>query len=75
MLQLKNLGLCYCYNEQHSVREFIEESFFDESIIWDGNGINEGILKSTVILIKNIFARKETLLGDPSLAKDLDKIK
>ena len=65
-------------NEQHSVREFIEESFafFDESIIWDGNGINEkGILKSTgkvvVDINKKYFrpAEVETLLGDPSLAK------
>tara|TARA_Y100000589_G_scaffold315030_1_gene338089 strand:+ start:523 stop:1548 length:1026 start_codon:yes stop_codon:yes gene_type:complete len=65
-------------NEQHSVREFIEESFafFNESIIWDGNGINEkGILKSTgkivVDINKKYFrpAEVETLLGDPSLAK------
>ena len=65
-------------NEQHSVREFIEESFafFDESIIWEGNGINEkGILKSTgkvvVDINKKYFrpAEVESLLGDPSLAK------
>ena len=65
-------------NEQHSVREFIEHAFafFNESIIWDGDGINEkGILKSTgkvvVDINKKYFrpAEVETLLGDPSLAK------
>ena len=69
-------------NEQHSVREFIEESFkyFGESIEWSGKGINEkGILKSNgkvVIKINKKYFRPtevETLLGDASLAeKDLN---
>ena len=68
-------------NEQHSVREFIEESFnyFGESIEWSGEGIKEkGILKSSgkvVIEINEKYFRPtevETLLGDASLAeKDL----
>jgi GDPmannose 4,6-dehydratase len=68
-------------NEQHSVREFIEESFnyFGESIEWIGEGIKEkGILKSSgkvVIEINEKYFRPtevETLLGDASLAeKDL----
>jgi len=65
-------------NEQHSVREFIEESFsyFGESIIWSGEGIKEkGILESTgnvVIEINEKYFRPtevETLLGDASLAE------
>ena len=68
-------------NEQHSVRDFIEESFkyFGETIEWTGSGINEkGILQSSgkeVIEINKKYFRPtevETLLGDPSLAeKDL----
>tara|TARA_Y100000768_G_scaffold71191_1_gene50189 strand:- start:8421 stop:9440 length:1020 start_codon:yes stop_codon:yes gene_type:complete len=68
-------------NEQHSVREFIEESFkyFGETIEWSGSGINEkGILQSSgkeVIEINKKYFRPtevETLLGDASLAeKDL----
>ncbi|MED5475174.1 MAG: GDP-mannose 4,6-dehydratase [Candidatus Neomarinimicrobiota bacterium] len=68
-------------NEQHSVREFIEESFkyFGETIEWTGSGIDEkGILQSSgkeVIEINQKYFRPtevETLLGDPSLAeKDL----
>tara|TARA_Y100001970_G_scaffold197305_1_gene240036 strand:+ start:24532 stop:25551 length:1020 start_codon:yes stop_codon:yes gene_type:complete len=68
-------------NEQHSVREFIEESFkyFGETIEWTGSGINEkGILQSSgkeVIEINKKYFRPtevETLLGDASLAeKDL----
>ena len=68
-------------NEQHSVREFIEESFnyFGESIEWTGEGIKEkGILKSSgkvVIEINKKYFRPtevETLLGDASLVeKDL----
>tara|TARA_X000000368_G_C23034486_1_gene714008 strand:- start:136 stop:1161 length:1026 start_codon:yes stop_codon:yes gene_type:complete len=68
-------------NEQHSVREFIEESFnyFGETIEWTGSGIDEkGILQSSgkeVIEINKKYFRPtevETLLGDPSLAeKDL----
>tara|TARA_Y100000748_G_scaffold303978_1_gene311118 strand:+ start:1687 stop:2712 length:1026 start_codon:yes stop_codon:yes gene_type:complete len=68
-------------NEQHSVREFIEESFnyFGESIEWTGEGIKEkGILKSSgkvVVEINEKYFRPtevETLLGDASLAeKDL----
>ena len=65
-------------NEQHSVREFIEESFdyFGESIVWSGEGVKEkGILKSTgkvVIEINEKYFRPtevETLLGDASLAE------
>ena len=65
-------------NEQHSVREFIEESFnyFGESIEWVGKGVKEkGILKSngkTVIEINEKYFRPtevETLLGDASLAE------
>jgi len=65
-------------NEQHSVREFIEESFnyFGESIEWTGKGIKEkGVLKSngkTVIGINEKYFRPtevETLLGDASLAE------
>jgi len=69
-------------NEQHSVREFIEESFsyFGESIEWTGEGVKEkGILKSSgkvVIEIDERYFRPtevETLLGDASLAeKDLN---
>jgi|TARA_B110000263_G_scaffold241907_1_gene246728 GDPmannose 4,6-dehydratase len=64
--------------EQHSVREFIEESFnyFGESIEWTGEGIKEkGILKSNgkaVIGINEKYFRPtevETLLGDASLAE------
>lgn len=68
-------------NEQHSVREFVEESFryFGESIEWSGKGINEkGVLKSSgkvvVQIDKKYFRPTEvnTLLGDASLAeKDL----
>jgi GDPmannose 4,6-dehydratase len=65
-------------NEQHSVREFIEESFnyFGETIEWTGEGIKEkGILKSNgkiVIEINEKYFRPtevETLLGDASLAE------
>lgn len=65
-------------NEQHSVREFIEESFnyFGESIEWTGEGIKEkGVLKSSgkvVIEINEKYFRPtevETLLGDASLAE------
>lgn len=65
-------------NEQHSVREFIEEafSFFGESIVWEGNGTEElGFLKSngkSVINIDKKYFRPsevQTLLGDASLAK------
>jgi GDPmannose 4,6-dehydratase len=65
-------------NETHSVREFIEESFkfFDESIIWEGNGIDEkGILKSNgkeVISINPSYYRPtevDILIGDNSKAK------
>ena len=65
-------------NETHSVREFIEESFkfFDESIIWEGNGIDEkGILKSNgkeVISINPSYYRLtevDILIGDNSKAK------
>lgn len=65
-------------NEQHSVREFIEESFnyFGESIEWTGEGIKEkGVLKSSgkvVIEINEKYFRPtevETLLGDSSLAE------
>ena len=65
-------------NEQHSVREFIEESFnyFGESIEWTGEGIKEkGVLKSSgkvVIEINEKYFRTtevETLLGDSSLAE------
>ena len=68
-------------NEQHSVRDFIEESFkyFGETIEWTGSGIDEkGILQSSgkeVIEINKKYFRPtevETLLGDSSLAeKDL----
>ena len=65
-------------NEQHSVREFIEESFafFGESIEWDGEGLSEqGILESSgkvVVKIDKKYFRPtevETLLGDSSLAE------
>ena len=65
-------------NEQHSVREFIEESFnyFGESIEWTGEGIEEkGVLKSSgkvAIEINEKYFRPtevETLLGDASLAE------
>ena len=65
-------------NEQHSVREFIEESFafFGESIKWDGEGLSEqGILESSgkvVVKIDKKYFRPtevETLLGDSSLAE------
>jgi len=65
-------------NEQHSVREFIEESFnyFGESIEWTGEGIKEkGALKSSgkvVVEINEKYFRPtevETLLGDASLAE------
>lgn len=65
-------------NETHSVREFIEESFkfFDETIIWEGNGIDEkGILKSNgkeVISINPSYYRPtevDILIGDNSKAK------
>ena len=65
-------------NETHSVREFIEESFkfFDETILWEGNGIDEkGILKSNgkeVISINPSYYRLtevDILIGDNSKAK------
>jgi len=65
-------------NEQHSVREFIEESFafFGESIKWDGEGLSEqGVLESSgkvVVKIDKRYFRPtevETLLGDASLAE------
>ena len=64
--------------ETHSVKEFIEESFtyFNEEIIWDGEGENEsGFLKSsnkTVVTINKKYFRPtevELLIGDPSKAK------
>jgi GDPmannose 4,6-dehydratase len=65
--------------EQHSVREFCELAFNEVgiSIVWDGNNENEkGICKETGrILIEvdpNYYrpAEVETLLGDPSKAKN-----
>ena len=65
--------------EQHSVREFCELAFNEVgiSIVWDGNNDNEkGICKETGrILIEvdpNYYrpAEVETLLGDPSKAKN-----
>ncbi len=65
-------------NEQHSVREFVEESFkcLGEEILWNGEGENEkGILKSSgkvVVEVDSNYYRPtevQTLLGDYSLAK------
>jgi len=65
-------------NENHTVKEFIEESFgfFGEEIIWEGTGIDEkGILKSSgkeVIGIDPRYFRPtevEHLIGDYSKAK------
>ena len=65
--------------EQHSVREFCELAFNEVgiSIVWDGNNENEkGICKETGrILIEvdpNYYrpTEVETLLGDPSKAKN-----
>ncbi len=66
-------------NENHTVREFIEESFkvLGEEIFWEGKGIYEkGRLKSTgkeVIAIDSRYFRPtevDLLLGDYSKAKE-----
>ena len=66
-------------NETHTVREFIEESFsyFGETIIWEGKGINEkGFLKSSgkvVVEINPTYFRPtevDILIGDYSKAKE-----
>jgi GDPmannose 4,6-dehydratase len=64
--------------ENHSVREFVEESFsvFGENISWDGKGVEEeGILNSTkkaVIKINPRYYRPtevDFLIGNPEKAK------
>ena len=64
--------------KQYSVREFVEKaaSHLDIQIDWIGNGINEyGVDQSgkTIIKVDPIYFRPtevDTLLGDPSLAKN-----
>lgn len=65
-------------NETHTVKEFIEESFryFDEEIVWEGEGINEkGIIRSSgkiVVEINPKYFRPtevDLLIGDYSKAK------
>ena len=67
-------------NEQHSVREFIEESFnyFGETIEWTGSGIDEKWYtqssgKEVIEINKKYFrpTEVETLLGDPSFAEKI----
>ncbi|MGD0340082.1 MAG: GDP-mannose 4,6-dehydratase [Bacteroidales bacterium] len=67
-------------NEFHTVKEFIEESFnfFNEEIIWEGEGINEkGILRSKgkeVVAIDPLYFRPsevDLLIGDYSKAKKI----
>jgi GDPmannose 4,6-dehydratase len=63
----------------HSVREFVEESFYQlgKEIIWEGSGIDEiGILADSGKIVVKIDPRYfrltevELLLGDTSKAKD-----
>lgn len=64
--------------EQHSVKEFVEESsqYFNMNIAWEGEGLNEvGIDKNTnkiIIKVSEKYLRPaevETLLGDATKAK------
>ena len=66
--------------EQHSVREFTEKAFHEAGIElrWEGSGINErGIDQTTGRVLVEVDpqyfrpAEVETLLGDPSKAKQL----
>ena len=66
--------------EQHSVREFTEKAFHEAGIElrWEGSGINErGIDQATGRVLVEVDpqyfrpAEVETLLGDPSKAKQL----
>ncbi|WP_455110485.1 GDP-mannose 4,6-dehydratase [Porphyromonas sp.] len=66
--------------EQHSVREFTEKAFHEAGIKlrWEGSGINErGIDQATGRVLVEVDpqyfrpAEVETLLGDPSKAKQL----
>ena len=66
--------------EQHSVREFTEKAFHEAGIElrWEGSGINErGIDQATGCVLVEVDpqyfrpAEVETLLGDPSKAKQL----
>ena len=66
--------------EQHSVREFTEKAFHEAGIElrWEGSGVNErGIDQATGRVLVEVDpqyfrpAEVETLLGDPSKAKQL----
>ena len=84
MLQLdKPDDFVLATGETKTVREFIEKSFqfFNEQIIWEGEGINErGILQSTgqvVVKIDPSFYRPtevDFLLGDASKAKEKNEL-
>lgn len=65
--------------EQHSVREFVEiaANYFGMNIVWQGDGIDEvgidTITNRVVVKVNPEFFRPaevETLLGDPSKAKE-----
>jgi GDPmannose 4,6-dehydratase len=69
----------FATNENHTVREFIEETFRDlgDDVIWQGNDIVEvGMLRSSgrvVIKIDPRYFRPtevDVLLGNPAKAKE-----
>ena len=81
MLQTENPDdFVLATNETHTVRDFVNECFkyFNEEIIWTGNGINEiGKIKSSGKIVINIDKRYfrptevDILKGDFSKAKNI----
>jgi GDPmannose 4,6-dehydratase len=78
--QDKPVDFVIATGEQHSVREFVELAAqeIDIKINWDGNGIDEkGYDASTgkcIVAVDPLYFRPaevETLLGDPSKAKEI----